>query len=228
MKLLLLITLIIHIASGTVALITGLLSMLNRKGGKNHVITGRIFFWAMTGVFVTSVTISIAKGLVFLFLVGFFSYYLTCSGYRSLYLKNIHMEQKAALIDWVIGYAGLFFGVGLIIFSVIGMAAKGGLFNLVPIVFGGISTLFAYSDIRKFYVRSTEKYHWMVSHGIRMSGAFTATVTAFIVVNIQIQQQWLLWILPAAIIPTITRFQLKKLVSKTAERVYNEATIITR
>jgi hypothetical protein len=227
MKTLLLIVLITHVISGTVALTTGLLSMLNRKGGKNHLITGKIFFWGMTGVFITAVTISIAKSLLFLFLVGFFSYYLACSGYRSLYLKKIHQEQKAALIDWVIGYAGLFFGFGLIIYSIIGIPKNGSLFTIVPIIFGVISLLFAYADIRKFYIRPTGKSHWLVSHAMKMSGAFSATVTAFVVVNIQINQQWVLWILPAAIIPTITRFQLKRMLSKSESPVFRDARVIS-
>jgi hypothetical protein len=218
--------LVLHIISGTVALTTGLLSMLNRKGGKVHSITGRIFFWAMTGVFITAVTISIIKNLQFLFLVGFFSYYLACSGYRSLYLKKLHLKQKGTWIDWLIGYAGLIFGIGLMVYSMIGFATHGKLFNIVPAVFGGISIFFAYRDIRQFYERPTDKTHWIVSHGMKMSGAFTATLTAFIVVNIHIQQQWILWVLPAAVIPTLTRFYVKRLLAKKPKQIFDKVKVV--
>jgi len=226
MKTFVTIMLVLHIISGTVALLTGLLSMLNRKGGKGHSITGRIFFWAMTGVFVTATTISIAKNLQFLFLVGFFSYYLACTGYRSLYLKKLHMQQKGNWVDWLIGYSGLAFGIGLIIFSIIGFTSKGHLFNIVPAVFGGISIFFAYRDISQFYIRPKKKTHWIVSHGMKMSGAFTATLTAFIVVNIQIEQQWILWIMPAAVIPTITSVYIRRLLSKKPKQVFDKVAVV--
>jgi uncharacterized membrane protein len=84
MKSLLTIFLIAHIICGFAALLTGFLSMLNRKGGKGHRLTGRIFFIGMTGVFVTSTGISIFKNIPFLLMVGFFSYHMACSGYRIL------------------------------------------------------------------------------------------------------------------------------------------------
>lgn len=226
MKMFVTVMLVLHVISGTVALGTGFLSMFNRKGGKTHSITGRVFFWAMTSVFITAISISIIKNLQFLFLVGFFSYYLTCSGYRSIYLKKLHLKQKAGWVDWLIGYAGLLFGVGLLIFSFIGFVNHGRLFSIVPAVFGGISVFFAYRDILQFYIRPKEKTHWIVSHGMKMSGAFTAAITAFIVVNIQIQQQWILWILPAAVIPTATSIYIRKLLKKKPKQVFDKVTLI--
>jgi hypothetical protein len=227
MKTFVTIMLALHIVSGTIALTTGLISMFNRKGGKGHSITGKIFFGAMTGVFITAVAISIVKNLQFLFLVGFFSYYLACSGYRSIFLKKLHLRQKGNWIDWLIGYSGLIFGVGLIILSFIGFANQGKMFNIVPAVFGGISVFFAYRDIRQFYVRPTQKTHWIVSHGLKMSGAFTATLTAFIVVNIQIQQQWILWVLPAAVIPTLTSLYIRKLLEKKPKQVFDKVVLVS-
>jgi uncharacterized membrane protein len=209
--------LITHILFGAISLLTGLVSMLNRKGSAQHRNIGKIFFISMTLVFITAIILSIFKNNPFLFMVGFFSYYLTCSGYRSIYLKKIHMQQKVSWLDWLIGGAGFIFGVALIVYSITGFIKTGHLFNIVPAVFGAISLLFGFFDLRRFYKRPGKKTYWLESHALKMSGAFTATVTAFSVVNIHINQQWIIWILPTAIIPLLGRKAVNKLLAKKQE-----------
>lgn len=203
-----------HIFFGSISLLTGLMSMLNRKGSNQHRNIGKIFFLSMTVVFITAIVLSVLKSNPFLFMVGFFSYYLTCSGYRSIYLKKLHMQQKISWLDWLIGGAGFTFGVALLVYSSIGFIKTGHLFNIVPAVFGIISLLFGFFDLRRFYKRPGKKTYWLESHALKMSGAFTATVTAFSVVNIHINQQWIIWILPAAIIPFWGRRAANKLLAK--------------
>ncbi len=190
------IALIIHIFAGTVALACGLLSMLNKKGSKIHRLTGKMFFVSMTGVFVTAIFISVVKNIPFLFIVGFFSYYLACSGYRALFLKKLHLQQQPTLVDWVINITGMLAGAGLIIFSYSWFLHKG-IWGLVPLLFGLFCLLNGVADVRRFYKRPVRKQHWLFTHGSRMGGAFAATLTAFTVVNINIgYASWVLWILP--------------------------------
>ena len=189
----------IHIASGFTALTTGFFSMLNRKGGKNHRLTGKIFFGAMTGVFITAVVLSILKPNPFLFLVGFFSYYLACSGYRALYLKTHDLNKKPAAIDWIIGVAGMLAGIALLVFSLYWFQSRG-YWGLVPLTFGSFCLTTALNDFRNIY-GAENKQHRLMSHGSRMGGAFAATVTAFIVVNFTLgAYTWVLWILPGVLI----------------------------
>lgn len=195
-----LILLIVHIISGFLALITGFLSMINRKGGNRHRLTGKLFFAGMTGVFVTSTAISLIKNNPFLLMVGFFSYYLACSGYRALYLKKLHLKQKPRWIDWLISGSGVVFGIGLMVFSIDWFITRGA-WGTVPLLFGGFCLLNAVTDIRRFFVAPTDKQHWLVTHGSRMGGSFAATVTAFIVVNFSIGNfTWVLWVLPGVLI----------------------------
>lgn len=209
MKTFLTIFLIIHIACGMISLILGFMSMLNTKGGKRHRLTGKIFFFAMTGVFITATVIALIKSLAFLFMVGFFSYYLACSGYRSLYLKKLHVSQKPQAIDWTISLIGIGAGIGLIIFSYGWFITRGG-WGLVPLAFGTFCLLTGIKDIRKYYVAPTTKTHWIVSHGTKMGGSFAASLTAFIVTNVQLPQYgWVLWILPGVLIGFWIRQLLK-------------------
>lgn len=199
----------LHIAGGLAALITGTLSMFNRKGSKTHNVTGVIFFSGMCAVFVTSVYMSLVKSNWFLMVTGCFSFYMAASGFRSIFLKKLHLGQRPVFIDWLIGVGGLLFGLGMY-----GLAAwmlgNGNSFGIVPLVFGTINTVMAAGDMIKFYKRPSKKTHWIISHGVRMGGAYTASVTAFLVVNVHMQPSWVVWLLPTAIVPVFIRQQVQK------------------
>jgi uncharacterized membrane protein len=195
------IALIIHIVCGFIALVTGFISMLTAKGGKRHRSTGKIFFYAMTGVFLTATFISIGKNLAFLFMVGFFSYYLACAGYRRLYLKKLHLQQKPKWIDWVISLIGILAGLALVVFSIAWFRDRGA-WGIVPLSFGSFCFLNGFQDLSSFFYPPKNKQHWIVSHGVRMGASFAATCTAFTVVNLSIgpAYNWILWVLPGVLI----------------------------
>jgi uncharacterized membrane protein len=193
------ILLIIHIAGGTAALVSGLISMLTRKGGTAHRRAGKVYFWGMSGVFVSAVILSLARDNIFLLLVGFFSYYLTARGYRVLYLKNLPAGQKATVVDWLItGVAGLFIvaltGWGILLLAV------GHSMGIVAIVFAFIGGLFLRKDIMQFTRPPQEKMHWWYGHISSMGGSYISAFTAFVVTNIQLPEyQWVLWLLPSMV-----------------------------
>ena len=88
--------LIVHIAGGTIGLVTGLIGMISPKGKKLHRGAGKIFFLAMALIFVSSIYMSVVKQNWFLFFIGFFSFYLAATGYRILALKTELEKFKAA------------------------------------------------------------------------------------------------------------------------------------
>ena len=53
--------LIIHIVAGITALITGGIASFTKKGGKTHRKSGKWYFGAMTGVFITAIALAILK-----------------------------------------------------------------------------------------------------------------------------------------------------------------------
>lgn len=208
--------LIVHIIGGIMAMVTGLVSMLNRKGASQHRLTGKLFFAGMTAVFVTSCYISIVKSLPFLFMVGFFSYHMACSGYRILYLKKKNTSQSPGLIDWVISSSGLLAGIGLILYSAYWFQLRGA-WGLVPLAFGISCCLNSTGDIRSYFHPHKDKRYWIKTHGARMGGSFAATITAFVVVNFSLgSYTWILWILPGVLIGiwisrTIKRYPKSKI-----------------
>ncbi|MCD9017940.1 DUF2306 domain-containing protein [Parachryseolinea silvisoli] len=213
-------TLIVHIAGGTAALVSGLVAMLTQKGGRAHRRAGIVYFAGMSAVFVSAVILSIAGNNIFLLLVGFFSYYLTVRGYRILYLKNLPAGQKPTTVDWLItGVASLFIltlvGWGVTLLTV------GERMGIVALVFGGIGATFVRKDIVQFFRRPQEKMHWWYGHISSMGGSYISAVTAFIVVNIRLAEfQWVLWIVPSIVgtvlITRTVRFYQAKFNSKAA------------
>jgi uncharacterized membrane protein len=206
--------LILHIISGTIGLLSGTIAMVLKKTGKVHKTIGKIFFYAMVGVFVTSVYMSIAKNNLFLLMVGFFSFYSAATGYRILYFKKLGQIKIAPkFIDYVIGFTGLLAGIAMLVITIL-VFIKANMFGFVTLTFGGISIWMGYEDFAKFIYPPTQKLHWLESHGMRMAGAYTATVTAFIVVNINSPYQWVFWILPTFIIIPIAQRTVNRYTKK--------------
>jgi hypothetical protein len=205
------ILLVLHIVSGSIGLIAGTVAMIASKSGKAHRTAGKFFFYAMAGVFLTSIYMSIAHSNLFLLLVGFFSFYLAATGYRILFLKALHLKKiKPGLLDLCIAGTGLLAGAALLVLSLL-LLVKANMFGIVTLSFGSLAVWMGRGDLVKFKHPPTDKKHWIASHGMRMAGAYTATITAFIVVNIQITQQWVLWLLPALIVIPIAQKMVKKI-----------------
>jgi hypothetical protein len=191
--------LVLHIAGGTIALISGLVAMLTAKGSKPHRLAGKIYFGGMSAVFVGAVIVAIGHHKDFLLMVGFFSYYLTVRGYRVLFLKKLNHGQKPVLVDWIIISVSAIFIIGLFGWGIWALTLGLGM-GVTGIVFGTIGSVFLFQDVKSFVRPPKEKMHWWFTHIGSMAGSYISAVTAFVVVNIQLpQHNWILWVLPTAI-----------------------------
>lgn len=208
-----------HILSGSIALFCGTLIMAMAKGGQLHKNMGKWFFFAMLGVFITSVVLSLLRQNWFLLCIGFFSFYMAAAGYRVLAFKQVQRYAAGpALWDQLLGWGGMLAGLallGLAIYFWLG----GSSFGLVPLVFGILSFTMALTDYRKFFKQSTGKGNWVVTHASRMGGAYIATVTAFIVVNFEMEPAWVLWLLPSAILSPLLSIQIRRFMQPKVSKV---------
>jgi hypothetical protein len=189
MKLFLSIALVVHIVSGFLALGLGLLALLAPKGQRVHRLSGRTFFYLMLSVVVTAVAISTVKLNLFLLLIAGFAFYQNVQGYRSVKNKML----RPMWIDWSVTAVGLITAIAMI-----------ATLNIVLLIFGGISLylvtldLVAYSTVLRG--KQVSKLAWLSRHIGMMMGAYIATVTAFVVVNVQhFEPAWLPWLLPTMV-----------------------------
>jgi len=202
----------IHIIGGATGLVTGMINVARRKGDKGHRTIGKVFFISMLIAGISSLILSYLHPNYFLFMVGLFTLYMVGSGQR--YLKHKQRgRQDIEKIDWAISiimlFAGLLF-IGLGIWSIL----KSNLFGLVFVTFGSLGLLFVWQDILNFNNKTSIKNYWLIGHLQRMTGAFIASMTAFLVVNAKyfpdIIPELVYWLIPTIIFtPFIVKWSKK-------------------
>jgi len=203
-------SLILHIASGFIALTSGLIIFIIKKGNKPHQKIGRVFFYSMLMIVLTAFIISILKDNPFLFMIAIFSLFMNYSGYRSIKNKTL----KPNRLDWFILILGTINMIGMI-YSL----------NIVLMIFGGISISLVIGDFRTF-IKTTRgqkipKMAWLRRHIGMMMGTYIATITAFIVTAgprtdwyASINPQWLPWVLPSIILTPMIIYYSRKYAGK--------------
>ena len=184
-----------YIGAGIFALVASLLAVLSTKGKKLHIQSGRIYFWAMLGIFVTAVPMALISGNQFLFITAVFSFYLAFAGIR--FARN--RSGIPAMIDWVAVTLMLLSGVGMWLLAVLYFMDDNPNF-IIPVVFGTLALALGFRDYRSHKNETAKGAQRIASHLSNMLGGTSAVITAVLVVNINMQPGWLLWILPTLVI----------------------------
>lgn len=196
--------LLLHILSGTVALVIAPLAMITVKGGLWHRRWGKIYFGTMAGVAVTATVMCFIRSGVFLFLVAIFSFYMALTGYSILRRKK--PEDRPTLLDWCAAIAMLL--AGIVFIGTGALDANLGRERWLRLFFGSFGLLLSSLDIYRFVKPSESKRAWMFVHMGRFLGAYIATVTAFSVVNFQFLPSLWRWFWPTIVgVPLILIWQ---------------------
>ena len=165
----------------------------------------------------------IAHENIFLLMIAVFSYQLVAIGYRSLWLKKLFTGTiKPKAVDWLIGVVPAIFNVSIIIWG-INKVMNGINFGIVGIAFGAIGMAYAFKWIKHFFVHPKAKQHWLFSHLQGFGAAYIASVTAFLVVNINFLPPLLIWLAPGVIggvLITITSINYKRKFSRNQQIKY--------
>lgn len=206
--------LILHIAGGAVGLLSGLVNVVRKKGDKNHVKVGKLFFFSMLTAGLSSLVLAILHPNHFLFMVGVFTLYMVSTGNRYLSLKQLRKGQKPKPIDWTITIIMLLAGLVFIALGTINLI-NANFFGLVFVTFGALGMLFVRQDFQNYRGKAKALNYWLLAHLQRMIGAFIAALTAFLVVNAQhLPNQipgFLYWLLPTLIFtPLIISWSRKR------------------
>lgn len=184
-----------HIGAGIFALVASLLAVMSTKGKKLHIQSGRIYFWGMLGIFVTAIPMALISGNQFLFITAVFSFYLAFAGIR--FARN--RSGIPATIDWIAVSLMLLSGAGMWLLAVLHLMDNNPDF-IVPVVFGTLALALGYRDYRSHKNETAKGPQRIASHLSNMLGGTIAVITAVLVVNINMQPGWLLWILPTLVI----------------------------
>lgn len=202
--------LVFHIAGGSIGLLTGSIVMMLKKGDKNHVRLGNIYFYSLLLSAIVSFPMSYLHSNWFLLIVGVFTSYMLLTG-KSYLDKRTSAEVKVT--DWILAGTMLIFGLGFLGIGLLNVF-KGVYFGIVLIVFGAISLSFVLQDWANFTGRARVKNFWLTTHLQRMIGSYIASATAFIVVNNHVIPGVIAWLLPTIVLTPLIGIWTKKYMVK--------------
>lgn len=212
--------LILHIVAGGLALLAGAINLMRKKGDGTHKTIGKVFVISMLASCLAAIFLSLLKGNIFLFLIGFFTLYLIGTGMR--YLKTTRRRVKANRVstsDWFMTFLLGIFSLALYYLSVT-FFIRGQLFGLVLLSFAALSSFMVYQDYIVLNGKSTAQNFGLLMHIQRMSGAFIASLTAFIVVNVNFLPGVITWIFPSLlVVPFIVMWTKKYRKEKKSKEV---------
>ena len=188
----------IHILAGTIALLAAAFAICSEKGKKIHITAGRTYYWGMVCIFLTALPMSIITSNVFLFLIAFFSFYLAFAGRR--FAQN--RKGIASIVDWI--------AVGLMIAAGLGMWVLAVFYSIennsqyiTLTVFGFIAIALGYTDYKTYKQQEATGKKRIARHLTNMLAGTIAVVTAVLVVNVDMEPQWLPWVLPTLLITPV-------------------------
>lgn len=198
-----------HIAAGSISLLCGTINMIAKKGGKLHRKVGRLFvaFMMLTGL--SALVMAQIKPNAFLFIIGVFTIYLV--GTADRYSKPF--KDKPLLIDWVYSLSMFVFADIFILWGIFALY-QGNTMGTVMLIFGGVGLYSVYKDFINYRGKNPEKKHRLLTHIGRMIGAYTATITAVLVVNSAALPTsippFVYWLLPTVILTPISFYWIRK------------------
>jgi len=197
--------LLIHILAGTIALFAAAFAICSEKGKKIHITAGRTYYWGMVGIFLTALPMSIINKEISLFLVAFFSFYLAFAGRR--FAQN--RTGVASRIDWIAVGLMIVTGIGMWLLAIFYFIDSNSDY-IVLFFFGFISIVLGYTDYKTHKHQEATGKKRIARHLSNMLAGTIAVVTAVLVVNVDIEPQWLPWILPTVIlVPVISWWNWK-------------------
>ncbi|MEN8811033.1 MAG: DUF2306 domain-containing protein, partial [Flavobacteriales bacterium] len=183
----------IHAPLGGIALLTGGISLIAKKGNNVHKKSGKIFFFSMLFSAIAAFVISVLPNheSPFLFSIGLFSTYFLISGLRSLKFKKKKLQLKT---DKIITYLITLTGIIMVLYPIV-LYSK---LNIILTVFGIVGIVFGLRDLKLFKDIQRLKKNWLKLHLGKMTGGYISAVSAFFVVNQILPGIWN-WFIPGII-----------------------------
>lgn len=202
----------IHAFLGGIGLITGIGSIIAKKGSPLHKKMGKLFSFGMIGSSLISIPISWMPNHenLFLFLIGLFTIYLVLAGNRALTFKT---KIEAKRVDKIISGSMLFFSVIMVVIGFYGVLNTIS-FSILFLFFGGFGLFLTIKDFRFYKNTDRLKNARIIAHIGKMIGALIASITAFIIAGLGIGTL-IAWMLPTALGTIYIIYWIRKMKTNT-------------
>ena len=177
----------VHVVSGSVALVSGPVPMLARKGRRLHRRSGDVYAAAMLATAASAFALAAVTGNELLLMIAVFTTFLLFNGVRAILFRR--GRRAPSWVDDAVCVLTAGFSVWLLWQS----AGSG---DVTRVAFGlGGCVLTA----RQWRLLRNPRTDWLVAHLSGMGAAYIATVSAFLVVNLQFVPQYIPFIGPTLI-----------------------------
>jgi hypothetical protein len=169
--------LIFHSIIGVIIFVAGLLRILLKKGGRTHVIIGKIYLYGWLFLLVSGAFL----GGLLITIFGIFGFYFALTGSRIGQMKYIGItlfEKSIFVLGGLIPLSMLYYSITLYLRGETS-------FSIMFAVFGAIFLFTVLEDIYKYILEKPLKKQvygaldWYFEHLKRMCISFIAAVTAF-------------------------------------------------
>jgi uncharacterized membrane protein len=198
-----------HAFLGGIALFSGMISLIAKKGKILHRKSGKVFLLSMLSSALTALIISILPNheSAFLFSIGVFSSYLILTGYRAISYKSKNVNLT---IDKIISWTMIVLASLMIFYNPI----FNNKVNIVLTVFGIVGSFLSIRDLILY--KNTERLTagWLKLHLGKMIGGYISATTAFVVVN-DFFPSFYGWFIPGIIGGFYITYWMNKLKNKT-------------
>lgn len=205
----------IHAFFGGVGLITGIGSIIAKKGSPLHKKMGKLFSIGMISSSLISIPISWMPNHenLFLFLLGLFTIYLVLAGNRAFTFKT---KEEADWTDKIISGSMLLFSSIMVIIGFYGVLNTTA-FSILFLFFGGFGLFLTIKDFQFYKNLERPKNAWLIAHIGKMIGALIASITAFIIAGLGIGTL-ISWTLPTVLGTIYIIYWIRKMKAKTATK----------
>jgi len=166
------INIFIHVVTGVLALLVGIVSYASQKGGKRHVLSGRVFLGLMAFVLVTAaIGVIFYRDRPFLALLTIQSFYMAATGYRATFYKTNGPGRIDLLLVLGLVGCGLAFVWSLHQANILWSNA------VVYYTLGALFTVGLYDVLRIAKVFNWRNA-WVPEHFLKMTSAYGALFSA--------------------------------------------------
>jgi len=192
------VTLTTHILAGVVALLTGLVAIVTRKGGERHNRAGKVYVLSMIFVVTTAVPLSVWIESWFLLAIAIFSGYLVVAGYRVITHRRAGLAEPTRA-DYAVHGTMLAAGGAMVAAGAWRTVAEPPGLAPVLVIFGFIGAALAVRELLQLRAPPTDRTPWFERHIVFMGGGYIATVTAAVTVNLTTLPPLVSWLGPTAV-----------------------------
>lgn len=176
-----------HAAAGTIGIITGIVALATRKGGRTHILAGRIFVAAIVLAALSAVRLALKSGEYGFIGAGILVVYFMLTAWMAV-KRPEHQSGLFEIGAFLVAAAG----AGAMYFAWLEARQSPELFNGLPIlIFAIVATLCALGDLSVVLRRGLAGKQRIMRHLWRMHLGFFAAVGSFFPGQLDMFPEWI-------------------------------------